>query len=126
MVSFMSISPVEVWFVIGMAFIILEFTQVPAIGFLFLGLGFISTAIIIHYSHVRLPYQIAYATFASVAWFIILWGPLKVIYKPKSSIIKDSFDIIGAQVIVVEQDIAPNKYGQSYVVRSSDECQIGF
>lgn len=41
----MAVTPIEIWLAIGIVFILIEFTKLPGIGFLFLGLGAISTCV---------------------------------------------------------------------------------
>ena len=45
----MDITPIEIWIAVGLIFILVEFIAIPGIGFLFLGLGSLSTAIAIYY-----------------------------------------------------------------------------
>ena len=43
----MDISAVEIWLIVGIIFIIIEFSKIPGIGFLFLGLGALTTSALI-------------------------------------------------------------------------------
>ena len=75
----MSITPIELWLLFGIILIILEFSQLPGIGFLFLGLGAISTAIITSYwPQGALLYQFAYFAITALLWFLLLYYPLKL------------------------------------------------
>jgi membrane protein implicated in regulation of membrane protease activity len=110
----MSITPIELWLLFGIILIILEFSQLPGIGFLFLGLGAISTAIITSYwPQGALLYQFAYFAITALLWFLLLYYPLKLfIYKNSTNLSRESFDIIGSRVIVSHKDIKPGEYGQ--------------
>lgn len=51
----------------------------------------------------------------SLAWFLVLWWPLKVfVYGKKSSAGSDYFDMVGMQVEVAVEDIEPSGLGQVY------------
>ena len=55
-----SITPTELWLLLGVILIILEFSQSPGVGLLFLGLGAVSTAIITSYWQQDTLHQFAY------------------------------------------------------------------
>ena len=111
----MNISSVEIWLIIGIVCIIIEFSKVPGIGFLFLGLGALtSSALISSYPEI-IDYQIATFGLISLAWFLALWWPLKkfVYGKKKGNNIDQSyFNLVGNQVIVFDKHIEPGKIGQ--------------
>lgn len=111
----MDITAVEIWLLIGVIFIIIEFSKIPGIGFLFLGLGSLTTsALISSYSEIT-DYQIATFGLVSFAWFLVLWWPLKkFVYSKKkgNSINQGYFDLVGNQVTVFNQSIEPGKIGQ--------------
>ena len=69
----MEITPVEIWIAVGLLFILVEFTTIPGIGFLFLGLGSLSTAITIYYFPEIASFQVASVGLSSLAWFLLLW-----------------------------------------------------
>lgn len=112
----MDITPVEIWIALGLIFIIVEFTAVPGIGFLFLGLGSLSTAIAIYYFPEIVSFQIASIGLSSLAWFLLLWWPLKVfIYGKKGKKAKpDYFDMVGMRVEVTSEEIQPSGLGKVY------------
>lgn len=105
-------SPVEIWLAIGVALILIEFT-VPGIGFLFLGFGCISNAILIYNVPEIIHYQFASAGIISLIWFLILWWPLKTfVYGSRND--KHGaqyFDVVGSEVKVVKEAIAPGARG---------------
>jgi membrane protein implicated in regulation of membrane protease activity len=110
----MLLSSTEIWLLIGIILIILEFTQLPGIGFLFLGFGAISASVITNYwqNETELV-QFAYFGISSLLWFILLWYPMKAfLSKDKNKLSRDTFDIIGSQVIVENKDIKANELGQ--------------
>jgi membrane protein implicated in regulation of membrane protease activity len=110
----MSFSFVEIWLAIGVICILIEFTHLPGIGVLFLGLGAISTSLIISYTPQMWYYQIIYFGITSFFWFLLLWWPLKHFSKNKMYNTKGKayFDIIGMSVKVAFQDIKPGQDGQ--------------
>ena len=109
-----SITPSILWILFGISLIILEFSQLPGIGFLFLGFGAITTAIITNYLKAEtMLIQFAYFGISSIAWFALLWYPMKkFLYQKDSNHTKDSFDIVGAEVTVIKNDIRVGHLGQ--------------
>lgn len=109
----MSISSVELWAIIGVICLIIEFTKLPGIGFLFLGLGALSSSILIsNYPNFFYNQYIVFAYFGllSFLWFTILWWPLKKYVYNKSKG-QDYFDMIGSEVEVYSR-MAPGEVGQ--------------
>lgn len=106
----------ELWLAVGIIFILVEFTSLPGIGFLFLGLGAVSTSILIYYVPEIQNYQVASVGLLSLAWFLVLWWPLKVfVYgNKKSSAGSDYFDMVGMQVEVAVDYMEPSGLGQVY------------
>ena len=109
-----SITPSILWLLFGMSLIILEFSQLPGIGFLFLGFGAITTAIITNYLKAEtMLIQFAYFGISSIAWFALLWYPMKkFLYKKDSNHTEDSFDIVGTEVTVIKNDMRVGHLGQ--------------
>lgn len=111
----MDISAVEIWLIVGIIFIIIEFSKIPGIGFLFLGLGALTTSALIS-SYLEIThYQIATFGLVSFTWFLVLWWPLKkfVYGKRKGNNINQGyFDLVGNQVTVLNRNIEPGKIGQ--------------
>lgn len=106
----MDITPIEIWIAVGLIFIIIEFTAAPGIGFLFLGLGSLSTGIAIYY----FP-EIASIGLGSLAWFLLLWWPLRIfIYGKKDKAKPDYFDMTGMRVEVASEEIQPSGSGKVY------------
>ena len=109
----MSFSPVELWIIIGVICLAIEFTKLPGIGFLFLGLGALSSAIL-NYNYPQF-FQNNYIVFAdfgllSFLWLIILWAPLRK-YGYSKVKKQDYFDMIGSEVEVCSR-MVPRKLGQ--------------
>lgn len=107
-------SPTEIWFFIGIALILIEFI-IPAIGFLFIGFGALTNAIIIYYYPEFLNYQVSSLGIISLLWFLFLWWPLKIfVYGKNSEKLKkkELFEIIGARVVVCKSPIIPGETGQ--------------
>jgi len=103
----------ELWLLIGIILIVLEFSQLPGIGFLFLGLGAIATSIIIDHWPAETFTQLTYFGISSLVCFLLLWYPLKrFVYKNNKPMFRESFDLIGASVVVVNKDISANEDGQ--------------
>jgi membrane protein implicated in regulation of membrane protease activity len=109
----MEITPVEIWLAVGIIFILAELAAIPGIGLLFIGLGALSTSILIYYMPSLASYQVASVGLISLAWFLILWWPLKAfIYRKKDIGRTDYFDMIGMQVEVVEKDLNSSSIGK--------------
>ena len=109
----MEITPVEIWLVVGIIFILAEFTAVPGIGLLFIGLGALSASILMYYLPNLASYQVASVGLISLAWFLVLWWPLKVfVYGKKGGAKTDYFDMVGMQVAVVEKDLNSSDVGR--------------
>ena len=111
----MIISLGEIWLVVGIIFILIEFSTLPGIGFLFVGLGAMTSSVIFYFYPEIQNYQVASVAFSSLAWFLILWWPLKAfVYNKNNHSDKEYFDIIGMQVEVAYEDIKPGNLGQVY------------
>jgi membrane protein implicated in regulation of membrane protease activity len=111
----MDISAVEIWLILGIIFIIIEFSKIPGIGFLFLGLGALTTSALISSYLEITDYQIATFGLVSFTWFLVLWWPLKkfVYGKRKGNNINQGyFDLVGNQVTVLNRNIEHGKIGQ--------------
>lgn len=108
----MDISAVEIWLILGIIFIIIEFSKIPGIGFLFLGLGALTTSALISSYPEITDYQIATFGLVSFAWFLVLWWPLKKFVYGKRKGNKGYFDLVGNQVTVLNRNIEPGKIGQ--------------
>lgn len=83
----MEFTPIELWLAVGIIFILVEFTSLPGIGLLFLGLGAISTSILIYYVPEIQNYQVASVGLSSLAWFLVLWWPLKIFVYGKKAML---------------------------------------
>lgn len=101
---------IEIWLLVGLLSLIVEFLQFPGIGFLFLGLGALSNAILIHIYPGFAKDQYTCFGLLSFAWFLLLWWPLKK-YAGRSNKKQESFGILGAEVELVS-DLLPGDMGQ--------------
>ena len=106
------ISVISLWVIVGIILIVIEFTNTPNVGFLFLGLGALSTAIFLTINPITFKYQYIIFGLSSVLSFIILWWPLKqYVYKSNSKDLAYS-DMIGNEVVVHSKEISAEKIGQ--------------
>ena len=106
------ISVVTLWLIAGIIFIIIEFIGTPNVGFLFLGLGALSTAICLSLSSLAFKYQPVIFGVASLLSLAILWKPLKLyVYKTDNNGAPYS-DMVGNAVIVHSDEISTKKIGQ--------------
>ncbi len=111
----MTITPVEVWFAIGIILILMEFTTIPGIGFLFLGLGSMTSSIIMFIYPFAVDYQLATLGFSALIWFLLLWWPLKIyVYKNTKGTNRDYFDLVGMEVEVAFDEIKPGEIGKVF------------
>lgn len=105
---------VEIWLALGLIFILLEFTTIPGIGLLFIGIGALTSSLILHNYPMLIPYQLTIVGLASFAWFLVLWWPLKRFLYGKGTgkrYGKDYFDIVGTEVEVSVEEIKPGGMG---------------
>lgn len=114
MLSFLPITSIELWIFFGLCLILIEFTQIPSIGLVFVGLGAFTTAILMIYFPIILGYQIISLGVSSLMWLIILWRPMKSFYGGKNSSNRTNFNIIGSTVEVINNDIHQNEMGQVF------------
>lgn len=112
MLSFIPLTSVELWLLLGLILILIEFSQIPGIGLVFIGLGAFTTGLLINYVPITVDYQIITLGVSSLVWLLILWRPMKNFYLNKNSSNKTNFNIIGSNVLVVNNDIKPNEMGQ--------------
>jgi membrane protein implicated in regulation of membrane protease activity len=112
MSDFLNITPAAIWLLAGIIFILIEFSTIPGIGFLFVGFGSISTALLIYNYPLFVDYQIAAVGILSMLWFLVLWWPLKAYVYGKKGKNKDYFDIVGSEVKVFDDTIKPGGMGQ--------------
>lgn len=103
----------EYWIVVGLFCLLIEFTKLPGIGFLFLGLGGLTNAILVYNFEYFVQYQYASFGILSLMWLVILWFPLKkYVYKTNKNQQDYSSDIIGAQVEVLSSELNTLNIGQ--------------
>lgn len=106
-----------IWFGIGIILILLEFTAIPGIGFLFVGFGALTTSLFLYIFPLLLPYQLGVVGIISFGWFIILWRPIKkFLYSHpihhSEHLSKDYFTMVGAKVVVINKDIKSGQMGE--------------
>lgn len=100
-----------VWIIIGFASLLVELIWIPGIGFLFLGLGALTNAILISNFYEIIPYQYISFGLLSFTWFSLLWWPLKkMVYGKKVG--REYFDMIGKDVEIWGQELKPGSIGQ--------------
>lgn len=105
------ISVISLWVIVGIILIVIEFTNTPNVGFLFLGLGALSTAIFLTINPIAFKYQYIIFGLSSVLSFIILWWPLKqYVYNNNKGLAYS--DMIGNEVVVHSKEISAEKIGQ--------------
>jgi membrane protein implicated in regulation of membrane protease activity len=102
---------VEVWLVVGLVSLVLEFAKLPGIGFLFIGLGALTNAILIYIYPEFTKVQYAYFGLLSFLWLAVLWWPLKK-YARSNHKKQEVFDIVGSQAQVVSMVLEPGMMGQ--------------
>jgi membrane protein implicated in regulation of membrane protease activity len=105
------ISAAEWWLIAGIICLIIEFTNLPNIGFLFLGLGAIFNGLILNFYPCFLKYQYIIWLTSSLCFFIILWWSIKLnLYKKTSK--TEYSDLVGKEVQVSSEKILPKEMGQ--------------
>ncbi|WP_341756739.1 MULTISPECIES: NfeD family protein [unclassified Candidatus Tisiphia] len=109
--SIFNISIVELWLIASIICLIIEFSNIPNVGFLFLGLGGISNAIILNNYLNLLKYQYIIFGFASFIWLVILWYPLKF-YVGKKYGKHEYSDMLGQEVQLYSNELLVGEKGQ--------------
>lgn len=103
----------EIWLLIGIICLIIEFTAIPNIGFLFFGFGALSNAILIYNYPLDFKSQIIIFGLMSFIWFAILWPFLKkYAYKETNHKVNNYSDMIGKTAEVYSDKIFQNDIGQ--------------
>lgn len=104
------ITPSVIWLIVGLIFLAIEFTKLPGIGFLFLGLGgLINSALVYNYPFFE-EHQYTSFGLVSLLSFIILWWPLKKYMYKKSP--GSHFSLVGSDVEVYANPIMQGQPGQ--------------
>jgi membrane protein implicated in regulation of membrane protease activity len=106
------ISLIELWLIIGVMFLVIEFIAAPNIGFLFFGFGALSNAILIYNYPILLKGQITIFGLLSLIWFVVLWWPLKKYIYNKATRQSNYSDMINKEVEVYSPTISSDKMGQ--------------
>ncbi|RYE06273.1 MAG: NfeD family protein [Rickettsiaceae bacterium] len=100
-----------IWLILGVLAIASEFSMLPGIGLLFLGLGALLNATLVYNYILFYHYQYTAFGFSSLLCFIVLWWPLKkYIFTIKNT--TNRFDIIGSSAEVYLLPLYPSKLGQ--------------
>ena len=101
----LEIEPKFIWMALGILLMILEMSIIPGIGFLFAGLGAVTTFLLLEFSVINIDWVSNIAVFlgASVIWGIILWKPLKKALNSSkdtySHMVGDSCKVIGVDLV---------------------------
>ncbi len=96
------------WIIIGFICILLEVLAMPGIGLLFVGLGAMSTSVLLELhliEHQWLPDSIAF-TILTAFWAVVLWWPLKLFSKRSAS---ESYQNIVGSVAYVHGEVLESK-----------------
>jgi membrane protein implicated in regulation of membrane protease activity len=98
------------WIAAGIALVAAEALALPGVGFLFAGLGSITTglAVSLGYCDGIIPQMTCFFV-ATSAWGLILWFPLKRMQQGRDS---GYSDMIGARAVVAEDDMELGKTGK--------------
>ncbi|AAY61882.1 NfeD family protein [Rickettsia felis] len=103
----------EIWLIIGIICVVVEFFAVPNIGFLFFGLGALSNTLVVYnYPLVSLTNQITFFGILSLIWFCILYYPLKKYVYNKTDKTENYSDMIGKTVEVYSSTVSSDSIGQ--------------
>lgn len=113
MLHWLSTYSIEIWLILGLFLILIEFTQLPGIGLIFVGFGAFTTVLLLNFYPTIANYQIITLGVSSVLWLLLLWRPMRSFHTSKNSG-KNQFHIIGSTVQVVKKDINPGEMGQVF------------
>lgn len=110
----LSLYSTELWILLGCICLLIEFTKLPGIGLLFIGLGCFTNAVLIDkyeiYPILR-EYQYASVGLWSFFWLVILWWPLKR-YNYRKNKHPEYFDMIGNEVEVYGDVLSAEEVGK--------------
>ncbi|MCI5121482.1 MAG: NfeD family protein [Candidatus Electrothrix sp. AUS4] len=121
-----SVSPVLIWFLLGIAFFVTELI-VPGFILFFLGIGAWCTALVLTIMHVSLTTQMIIFLVTSLVTLILLRSWLRAIFLGDSSREEDSVNVDTAPATgIVTEAIEPPglgrvKYGGSFWQATADE-----
>lgn len=92
---------VEIWIFLGLLCLIVELFKLPGLGFLFIGLGSLTTGAVLYYDLSFYKHQIIILLISCFVWFLLLYYPLKLLNRndKESSVLQR--DIVGQEVVVV-------------------------
>lgn len=102
------------WLILGAAMLAVEAFGVPGIGFLFAGLGAITTGILIESDIVALDNtlgQFAWFFATTVGWTALLWGPIKRFRTSRASG-SDYNNMVGGTATVSGGGLVKGKLGK--------------
>jgi membrane protein implicated in regulation of membrane protease activity len=103
----------EIWLIIGIICVAIEFFAAPSIGFLFFGFGALSNTLVVYnYPLVSLTNQITIFGMLSLIWFCILYYPLKKYVYNKTDKTENYSDMIGKAVEVYSSTVSSDTMGQ--------------
>ncbi|GAA5252878.1 NfeD family protein [Candidatus Rickettsia kedanie] len=103
----------EIWLIIGIICVVVEFFAVPNIGFLFFGFGALSNTLVVYNCPlVSLTNQITFFGILSLIWFCILYYPLKKYVYNKTDRTENYSDMIGKTVEVYSSTVSADTIGQ--------------
>gem|GEM_PF-2117163 len=102
----------EIWLIIGIICVAIEFFAVPSIGFLFFGFGALSNALVVYNYDINLQNQITIFGILSLIWFCVLYYPLKKYVFSKTTKVENYSDMIGKTVEVYSSTLSSDTMGQ--------------
>lgn len=104
----------QMWLILGVLMIIAEIYAIYGVGFLFLGLGSLTTAVLLFKFPILYSSQITTVGLSSIVWFLILWYPLKNFRNKKNHTTNGVLirDLVGSDVKVISEQIAPGEVGE--------------
>ncbi|MGL4226239.1 MAG: NfeD family protein [Rickettsia sp.] len=102
----------EIWLIIGIICVAIEFFAAPSIGFLFFGFGALSNALVVYNYDINLQNQITIFGILSLIWFCVLYYPLKKYVYNKTDKTENYSDMIGKTVEVYSSTVSSDTMGQ--------------
>jgi membrane protein implicated in regulation of membrane protease activity len=96
------------WIVLGVVMIVLEMILVSGIGFLFAGLGAITTALLLAFDLISQELGVSLAVFliSVVAWWLLLWYPIKLSRRTR----EPYQDLVGT-IVVLNHELRKGQVG---------------
>jgi len=96
------------WMILGIVMIMLEMLIAAGFGFLFAGLGAFTTFALLEFKllHSAFPLELAVFLTSSIAWWAILWYPVRLLKRDKMH-----YQGLSGSIVTLSEDIKKSQIG---------------